>query len=102
MPETGYRQDPFVAFRFEVIFDELPVGGFNTCSGLSLETEVQDYLEGGTNTHVLKFPSRTKQTNISLKRGIVDRSLWDWYYDLTQGKVRRRNGSIIVRDPSGG
>jgi phage tail-like protein len=102
MAETGARQDPFLAFRFEVKLDDLAVGGFSECSGLQLETEVQDYPEGGLNTHMRKFPTRTKQANILLKRGIVDRQLWDWYYKLTQGQVQFRNGAIVVRDPSGG
>ena len=101
MARTGARQDPFVAFRFEVKFDDLPAVGFSDCTGLQLETEVQDYSEGGLNTHLRKFPTRTKQTNLVLKRGIVDRELWDWYWDLTQGIVKRRSGSVVVRDPSG-
>jgi phage tail-like protein len=102
MPETGTRNDPFLAFRFEITLDDLSGGGFSECAGLQLETEVQEYVEGGLNTHVRKFPTRTKQVNLTLKRGIVDRALWDWYYDLTQGRVRFRNGAILVRDPSGG
>jgi phage tail-like protein len=95
------RQDPFVVFRFELKIDDFPVAGFSECSGLTLETEVQDYNEGGLNAFVRKFPGRTKQTNIVLKRGIVDRQVWDWLYDQTQGTVRLRSGSIIVHDPSG-
>jgi len=102
MAESGSRQDPFLVFRFEIKLDDLPEAGFSDCSGLQLETEIQDYAEGGLNTFMRKFPGRTKQTNITLKRGIVDRQLWDWYYDLTQGKVKLRNGSIVVKDPSGG
>jgi phage tail-like protein len=102
MPKTGNRDDPFVAFRFEIQLDDLSVGGFSECSGIQLETEVQDYNEGGLNTYVHKFPTRTKQSNITLKRGIVDRTLWDWYYALTQGDIQFRNGTILVYDPSGG
>jgi phage tail-like protein len=100
--ETGTRTDPVLAFRFEVTLDGLPAGGFSECSGLSVETEVQDYAEGGLNTHLHKRPGRTRQTNLTLRRGIVDRRLWDWYLDLLEGRVERRNGSVIVRDPSGG
>ena len=96
------RKDPFVAFRFEVRLDDLPVAGFSECTGLQMETEVQDYSEGGLNTHVRKFPTRTKQSNLVLKRGIVDQVMWSWYRDLTLGVVKRRNGAVIVRDPSGG
>lgn len=102
MSETGARNDPFPAFRFEVRLTDMPAAGFTDCTGLQLETEVHDYNEGGLNTHLLKFPTRTKQTNIVLKRGIVDRVMWDWYLELTQGRVRLRSGSITVRDPSGG
>jgi phage tail-like protein len=101
MAETSARKDPFGAFRFELRIDDLPVAGFSTCTGLQLETEVLDYNEGGQNKIVLKFPGRTKQANLVLKRGIIDRQLWDWYFDLTQGKVKFRNGSIIVHDASG-
>ena len=101
MAETNSRQDPFLAFRFEIRLDDLPVGGFSECTGLQLETEVHDYPEGGLNTHLRRFPTRTKQTNITLKRGIVDGELWDWYYRLTQGEIESRSGSILVYDPSG-
>lgn len=101
MAETNDRKDPFMAFRFEVSIDDLPVAGFSTCTGLQLETEVLDYAEGGLTTHLLKFPGRTKQVNLVLKRGIVDRKLWDWYFDLTQGTVTFHNGSIVVHDASG-
>lgn len=95
------RKDPFVAFRFEVNLDGLAVAGFSECSGLQWETETQDYNEGGLNTYVHKFPTRTKQSNLVLKRGIVDRVMWNWYWDLTQGLVQRRTGAVLVYDPSG-
>ncbi len=101
MAETSDRNDPFMAFRFEVRIDDLPVAGFSTITGLQLESEVLDYAEGGLNTHLHKFPGRTKQVNLVFKRGIVDRKLWDWYFDLTQGTVTFHNGSIVVHDASG-
>lgn len=101
MAATGKRQDPLIVFRFEIRIDDLSVGGFSECTGLQLETEIHDHSEGGLNSHVLRFPTRTKQSNITLKRGIVDRAMWDWYYDLTQGVVRHRNITVSVYDPSG-
>ena len=101
MARTAARQDPALGFRFEVTLDDLPVAAFSECSGLQLETEVHEYQEGGLNTHVRKFPTRTKQANITLKRGVVDRALWDWYFDTTEGRIVLRDGSIAIRDPSG-
>ena len=40
MPNANDRQDPFLAFRFEIRLDNLPVAGFSECTGLQLETEV--------------------------------------------------------------
>jgi phage tail-like protein len=100
--EVARRVEPFLGFRFEVRVDDLPLGGFSECGGLQLETEILDYAEGGLNTSLHKLPVRTKQTNIKLKRGIADRSLWDWHAELVGGVVRRRSGSIRIHDPSGG
>jgi phage tail-like protein len=102
MPATSSRNDPLAAFRFAIELDGLPVAGFSECSGLQMEIEVKDYNEGGLNSHVHRFPGRSKQGSLTLKRGIVDRDLWTWYYDLTQGQVQLRGGSITVKDPSGG
>ena len=101
VPSTGSRTDPFVTFRFEVRIDDLSVGGFSDCSGLTVETEFFDYPEGGLNDHLHRFPGRSRQQNLVLKRGIVDRVLWDWHDDLVRGTVQFRNGTVVVRDPSG-
>ncbi|MCP2257180.1 conserved hypothetical phage tail region protein [Streptoalloteichus tenebrarius] len=101
MVELGRSRYPFVAFRFEVRVDEITVAGFSECGGLRMETEVQDYAEGGVNTYVHKLPVRTRQSNIQLRRGVADRVLWDWYGELAKGLVRRRNGTILVHDADG-
>ncbi len=101
MAETGSRNDPLVAFRFEVILAGFANAGFSECSGLQLEIEYEDYMEGGENIFVHKRPVRTKQSNLTLKRGIVDRELWNWFYQVSQGDIVAKTGSIIVRDPSG-
>jgi phage tail-like protein len=96
------RKDPFPAFRFVVSMSGLAAGGFSDCSGLSLETETQDYPEGGRNDAMRKLIVRTKQANLVLKRGVVDRLLWDWYYDLTQGHITIRHGTVTIKSPDGG
>jgi phage tail-like protein len=101
MAETGKRNDPPPAFRFTVRFDNVPPVGFSDCTGLQLETEVQEYHEGGVNTHSWKFVTRTKQGNLTLKRGIVDNVMWGWYQAITQGNMQFRNGTVTVHDPSG-
>lgn len=98
---TGIRLDPITAFRFIVLLDALPVAGFSECSGLQVQLDVHEYLEGGLNTHAHKLPTRAKLNNITLKRGIVDRFMYNWFADVVQGRLRYRSGSIIVQDESG-
>ncbi len=101
MADTGNRSDPIPSFRFTVRFDSLQPVGFTDCTGLQLETEVQDYHEGGLNTHSWKFATRTKQGNLSLKHGIVDGVMWGWYLAIMRGDMQFRNGAITVQDPGG-
>lgn len=94
--------DPFVAFRFDLRFDAESLGEFSDCTGLSLEFQTQDYAEGGRNGETLKFPSRGTQSNVVLKRGIVNRRLWDWYAMMLRGEPRfRKTASIRVLDAAG-
>lgn len=102
MAESGTSTDPLVAFRFEVVFDALAFGGFSECSGLGLEVQVQDYPEGGKNDAVHKLPSRGAQTNVVLKRGVVDRKLFDWLFAHSRGAVAPVTVSIRVLHPDSG
>ena len=96
MTVTGSRNDPYTAFRFEVRVDQQAVGGFSECQGLGYETDVETYVEGGVNDVVHKFPGHAKQSNLTLKRGIVSRQLWQWYRDAARGAPQARNLSIAV------
>jgi phage tail-like protein len=99
--ETGARTDPALSFRFEVRLIGLPPGGFAECSGLGLETEVAEYAEGGLNDRMHKFATRTKQSPLVLRKGIVDRALWDWFFDFSLGRAQFRDGTVIIRDEAG-
>jgi len=48
----------------------LGTGGFSECSGLDLEADVKEYLEGGRNDGVVRRVGRAKLSPIVLKRGM--------------------------------
>ncbi len=49
-----------------------------------------------------KLPGLNKYSNISLKWGITDdASLWEWRKKSIDGKVERKNGSIILINDAG-
>lgn len=99
---TGERKDPFRAFNFLVEIDGITRAGFRECSGLDTAQDPIDYREGGEAIHVRKLPGLVKYSNISLKRGITDDAeLWEWRKKAIDGKVERKNGSIILLDDAG-
>jgi len=57
------------------------LGYFTQVTGFSSQVDVLEYAEGGQNTFVHRLPTRTKQGNVTLKRGVItsDKTLVDWY-----------------------
>lgn len=94
------RLDPYAGFAFLVEIDGLLVGGFSEVTGLQVETEVEEYAEGGLNEFVHRLPGRTRYpSNLVLKRGLTDvDALWSWHQEVVAGKVERRNGTIYLLD----
>jgi phage tail-like protein len=100
---TGSRVDPFRGYNFAVEIEGLVAGGFSEVSGLELELEVQEYREGGMNGFVHKRAGPAKYaSNLVLRRGMTDsKVLWNWYWDVTQGTIQRKNVSILLMDEAG-
>jgi phage tail-like protein len=95
---------PLQSGRFLVEIGSEVVANFQDCSGLTLEVEVQEYVEGGNNEFVHKLPSRLKYSNITLKRGVTEnRQFASWRPKVEGGKmtVERKNISIILFSHSG-
>ena len=89
--------DPFLTAKFWVEIAGLTSAYFTECSGLSAETEVLEYAEGGLNDYVHKLPGRTKYTNVTLRRGWVETDdLWKWYSSIIAGQIQTKSVSIIL------
>ena len=99
---TGKRIDPFMNFNFLVEIDGITRASFKECSGLDASTEAVDYREGGDNSGVRKLPGKTTYSDITLKWGMTDSDeLWSWRKSVIDGKIERKNGSIILLDAQG-
>jgi phage tail-like protein len=88
--------------------DPLGNGGFQECTGLDIEMDVQELVEGGRNDGTVRRVGRGKYSNIVLKRGMffpengtVDIQLWWWMQGVLSGEVPvvRCNGVIQVLSP---
>ncbi len=94
---------PLLSFRFRIEFQSVTAGGFAECSGLQVETEVEEHREGGLNEFSHKLPKGAKYGNIILKRGLIDSDeLWKWNQNVIAGaSQQRKNLSIILMDSQG-
>ena len=98
---TGGREDPLPSYSFAVEIDGIVQGSFRSVSGLSCETEVIEYREGGDNT-IRLLPGLTRCGPVELKYGLTtNRELWDWYQSVMDGgKEIRKNISIVILTPA--
>jgi len=80
-------------------------GAFAECSGLELEADVREYLEGGHNDGVVRRVGRVKLVPLVLKRGMflkgdfADSALWNWLNGMISGQlpIPRYDGLIQVQ-----
>lgn len=99
------------SFRFHVELKDVASGAtfgdgaFQECSGLEIEQDVQEYLEGGLNDEVIKRVGRAKFQPLVLKRGMlhsqqgqIDGRLWRWIQEVVGGvrPVVRLGGTVQV------
>lgn len=94
------QDDPYLSYNFLVEIQGLTVGGFSDVTGLQVEMQTEDYVEGGRNGYVHKLAGPVRYPgNLILKRGIMDEDeLWDWLHTVVSGAVTRRTVWIVLRD----
>jgi len=102
-PARGIDKDPYVSFRFRAEIDSLLVSGFSEVTGLTFETEVETFREGGVNAHEWQLAGPTKfPSRLILKRGLADAdALWSWYRDVMNGSIMRKNVTIVLLNHAG-
>jgi len=126
---TYQRRDPLLGHNFSVSLidskDEDDAGfglgtialstaglrtmaSFSEVSGLEISMDVEEYSAGGFNEAVLRFPGRTKQTNLVFKRGVLAKrdpmdssDLWTWVEAYLDGHGVRKDGIIVLHDGAG-
>jgi len=93
------RPDPVAELRFKVELPGLSIGRFRECTGIAVEIETKDYMEGGSNDFVHKLPTRVKYPNVVLKRGVThEDALLKWFWD-SRNLVQRRDMTITLLGP---
>ena len=87
---------PYRAYNFKLAIQGVTEGHFVECSGLGVRVEPIRYQEGGSTT-VHQIPGPIDYGDVTLRYGLTaSRELWDWFMAGVQGKVDRRNVSILM------
>jgi phage tail-like protein len=105
--DTRTADPPYVG-RFVLKIDGRTVGSFMEVSGLSVQVDVEDVVEGGRNHYVHHLPKGMKWPNLVLKRGITDTdSLFEWLWrssgdglTANDNTLELVSGSLAVLDAS--
>lgn len=99
---TGFRLDPFRAYRFVVDVQGILVGGFMTVEGIQCKADVYVVKEGGMNDGEHKLPGRVTYGDLTLSSGLTFADpMWLWYRSTIRGKPLRKNGTIYLLDDLG-
>jgi phage tail-like protein len=101
--------EPPVSNRFTLVIDNVPIGMFLEVSGLEVTVGVEEYLEGGQNGYVHKFPKGITWPNLVFRRGITNSdALFDWVnrssgegFAANHDKLVRTTGSVSIVDFEG-
>lgn len=99
---TGDRKDPYGSYNFLIELDGITRAGFRECSGLDSTTASTEYREGTDPLTPRKLPGQVSYSDITLRWGLADDTeLWDWRKKVMDGKIERKNGSIVLLDDAG-
>jgi phage tail-like protein len=101
MPEA--RHDPYLNFNFFVEIDGVTVGGFTEADLPDARIEFSAYREGTERVNSSRLlPGRVDYGPLVLRRGFdASRALFQWWSEVAEGNLERRNVSVILRNQSG-
>lgn len=99
---TPATADPYRNYNFKIEINGVTEAHFTECSGLGFKMDVIEYREAGNRQVVRKMPGQVRYGDVTLRYGLTDsKQFWDWLMKVAQGKVERRNVSIIMLGTDG-
>ena len=94
--------DPFRSYNFKLDIGGVTEAHFTECSGLGVKVTSIAYREAGNNQVVRHSPGPVDYAAVTLRYGLTSsRKLWDWLQSAAQGRVERKNVSILMLDSQG-
>jgi phage tail-like protein len=100
--QPGNSVDPLRAYHFKLLINNVTEGHFTEVTGLGVNIERISYREAGANSIVRAVPGRVTYPPVTLRFGLTSSvELWEWLQSAVEGRVSRRNVSIVMLDSSG-
>ncbi|AQR73692.1 phage tail protein [Sphingomonas sp. LM7] len=95
--DSVYVPPPVFAFRVDIDGAESDTS-FQEVSGLEVQFESEDVVEGGQNRFVHRLPTRTKYSNLLLKRGVVTQAsaFGGWVSRALSGGLVRQGSAKTI------
>ncbi len=94
--------DPYRNYNFTLDINGVSQGHFTECSGMTVKVEAIQYREGGNAQVVRQIPGQVQYNPVTLRYGLTNSTeLWEWLMTAVEGKVVRKNVSIIMMEADG-
>jgi phage tail-like protein len=98
----GVWIDPYRAYSFKLDIGGVTQGHFTECGGLSVKIVPIRYREGGERQIVHHVPGPIEYGPVTLRYGLTEsREMWDWLLTGVEGRIERKNISIVMLDVNG-
>lgn len=94
--------DPYRNYNFKLDINGVSQGHFTECSGMTVKVEAIQYREAGNAQVVRQIPGQVQYGPVTLRYGLTNSAeLWEWLMTAVEGKVVRKNISIIMMEADG-
>lgn len=90
------RQTSNPAFRFVVDIGGQRQAAFTECSVPVIEWEIEELKEGGLNTFIHQLPGQRKGARITLKNGVGNKPLFEWYAKTMNESFERKRVTVSL------
>ncbi|MBK8978600.1 MAG: phage tail protein [Planctomycetes bacterium] len=98
--QPGVVADPYRNYNFRIEIQGVEQGHFAECHGLAARVRPIRYREGGMPGAVRMIPGQVEYSEVTLRYGLTDSpELWNWFQLCVDGRVERRNVTIVVLSP---
>lgn len=98
----GITDDPYRVYNFKLEVQGVVAGHFTECGGLQIDIEPIRYREGGARQVVRAIPGQVTYGDVTLRYGLTTSTeLWGWLMTAVEGRVERKNTSVVMLDADG-